>query len=528
VKRVAFARIMQESNAFSPVPTELNDFTAAHFIEGDALLRAATTGPELEGFFKRAELAGFVRACQARKSEVEPVAILSAWASSGGPLSLDCFEALEEKLIAGLRKAGPLDAVYLALHGAMGAHGVKDPDARLIEAVRRVVGGAPVVISHDLHGNMTRERVASADAIVAYQTNPHRDHARTGQKAGDILIGTVLGEMKPVMAWRSLPILLGGGKTIDFLAPMRAVFRRMRRAEGRREVVSASTFMVHPWIDHPHVGWSTLAVANGDQAAAERMADELAEMCWERRVEQPPEFPSASEGIRQARSASIRRKLGVVTMADASDVVTAGAPGDSTHLLRALHDEAGGMLVYAAVRDPDAIEKLWTHAPGDRVELSIGGTLDPKLSGKPLAVSGTVVSKHDQRGFLRTVVFAVEHMRIVITEGPCMVMRPSFYTDVGLPIRKADIVMVKNFFPFLMFFLAYNRKAIFVKTKGTTDFDAAYALPFDGAIHPRDVVTEWRTRDAARRSGTSNLHEVVDVDHEPALKELEARRRLNG
>ncbi|HEY4182257.1 MAG TPA: M81 family metallopeptidase [Kofleriaceae bacterium] len=527
MKRIAFARIMQESNAFSPVATEINDFTSAHFIEGDALLRAATTGPELEGFFKRAELAGFVRACLARKAEVEPVAILSAWASSGGPLSQECFEALEEKLIAGLRKAGPLDAVYLALHGAMGAHGVKDPDERLMRAARSVIGGAPLVISHDLHANMTRERVATADAIVAYQTNPHRDHARTGHKAGEILIGTTLGEMKPTMAWRSLPILLGGGKTIDFLAPMRAVFRRMRRAEGRREVVSASTFMVHPWIDHPHVGWSTLAVANGDQAAAERIADELAEMCWERRMEQPPEFPSASEGIRQARSASVRRKLGVITMADASDVVTAGAPGDSTHLLRALRDEAGGMLVYAAVRDPQAIETLWKHEPGDRVELSIGGTLDPKLSD-PLPVSGTIVSKHDQRGFLRTVVFAVAHMRIVITEGPCMVMRPSFYADIGLPIMKADIVMVKNFFPFLMFFFAYSRKAIFVKTKGTTDFDAAYALPFDGAIHPRDVVTEWRTRDAARRSGAANLDEVVDVHHEPALEEREARRRLGG
>ena len=35
--------------------------------------------------------------------------------------------------------------------------------------------------------------------------------------------------------------------------------------------------------------------------------------------------------------------------------------------------------------------------------------------------------------------------------------------------------MVKNFFPFLMFFLPYNRKTIFVRTHGTTDFDAAFA-----------------------------------------------------
>ena len=59
--------------------------------------------------------------------------------------------------------------------------------------------------------------------------------------------------------------------------------------------------------------------------------------------------------------------------------------------------------------------------------------------------------------------------------------------------------MVKNFFPFLMFFFAYSRKAIFVKTHGTTDLDAAFQLPFDGPIHPRDPVDEWRTRDRERR-----------------------------
>ncbi|MGE0397854.1 MAG: MlrC C-terminal domain-containing protein, partial [Kofleriaceae bacterium] len=296
----------------------------------------------------------------------------------------------------------------------------------------------------------------------------------------------------------------GGGKTIDFLAPMRPVFRHMKRAEKRGDALAASTLMVHPWIDQPHVGWSTIAVTNNDTAAAERLADELAVMCWERRHEQPPAFPSASEGITQARSMRVRRKLGCITMADTSDVVTAGAPGDSTHLLRALLDEGKGLLTYAAVRDPDAVATLWPRAEGETVSLSIGATLDPSRS-KPLDVTGRILGKHEREGFGRTVVLEVEHLRIVITHGPCMVMRPSFYAEVGLPIMKADIVMVKNFFPFLMFFLAYSRKAIFVKTHGTTDLDAAFQLPFDGPMFPRDPVDEWRTRDRERRGVAPEL-----------------------
>jgi microcystin degradation protein MlrC len=497
VKRIAFARIAQETNALSPVATTLADFESAHYFEGDALLRAATDGPEVEGFFKRAELAGFIAAARERKNEIEPVPLLSAWASSGGPLSKDCFETLEARIVEQLRKAGRIDGMYFCLHGAMGALGIADPESRLLRSVRSVIGQVPIVISHDLHGNVTHARAMAADAIVAYQTNPHRDHAKVGAKAGRIVMGTTLGELRPTMAWRSLPMILGGGKTIDFLAPMRAVFRQMRRAE-RAGALATSTLMCHPWNDDPSLGWSTIAVTDNDLAGAERIADQLAELCWERRHEQPPEFPSPREAIAQARSAKLRRKLGCVVMADASDVVTAGAPGDSTHLLRALLDDAGGLLSYCAVRDPAAAAKLWTNAPGDRVALAIGGTLDPARS-KPLPVVGNIVSKHDQHGFGKTIVLAVEHLRIVITEGPSMVMRPSFYKQVGLSPWKADIVMVKNFFPFLMFFLPYNRKTLFVRTSGATDFDAAFQLRFDGPMHPRDPVDDWRPRDRARR-----------------------------
>ena len=70
---------------------------------------------------------------------------------------------------------------------------------------------------------------------------------------------------------------------------------------------------------------------------------------------------------------------------------------------------------------------------------------------------------------------------------------------VGLDPWKADVIMVKNFFPFLLFFLPMNRKTIFVRTRGVTDFDAAFGLTFDGPVHPRDHVEDWRARDRERR-----------------------------
>ena len=38
--RLAFARIAQETNALSPVLTELHDFESVHLLAGDTLLQA--------------------------------------------------------------------------------------------------------------------------------------------------------------------------------------------------------------------------------------------------------------------------------------------------------------------------------------------------------------------------------------------------------------------------------------------------------------------------------------------------------
>jgi microcystin degradation protein MlrC len=501
VKRIGFARIAQETNALSPVGTTLRDFEACHYLVGDGVLAAIASRTEVAGVFRRVELSGFVAAARARRAEIEPVPILSAWAPPCGPLSAACFEALEDRLLDGIRRTrrgGALAGMYLCMHGAMGVEGITDPESRLLRGVREVLGGAPLVVSHDLHGNLTRARIETADAIVAYQTNPHRDHRAIGHKAGRIVIGAALGELRPQMAWRTLPMILGGGSTIDFLPPMRAVFRRMRRAERRGEALAASTLMAHPWNRDPALGWSTVVVTDGDLAAADRLADELAELCWARRHDQPPGFSTASGAIAAARRATLRRRLGCVTIADASDVVTAGAPGDSTHLVRALLADAIGLLTYCAVRDPDAIARLWGRALGARVQLAIGGTLDP-ASSPPLPVRGTIVGTYDRPGFGKTCVLSVEHLRIVVTEGPALVMRPAFYTDVGLSIWRADIVVVKSFFPFLMYFLLYSRKTLYVRTRGRSDFDAAFQLAFDGPIHPRDAIDDWRERDRARR-----------------------------
>jgi microcystin degradation protein MlrC len=510
--RIAYARINQETNALSPVATTLEDFAATHLLEGEILGRACQRGAaEVPGMFKEAELSGFVAGATAQAAEagapLELIPTVSAWAVPSGPLSRACFEALMQKLIASLRAAGKLDAVYLCLHGAMNVQDLplpasEGPESEVVRRVREVVGAVPIAVSLDLHGNITQGLVDKCDLLQAYRTNPHRDHRAVGAGLGRQLVRLLRGEIQPRIFWRSLPVILGGGPTLDFWPPMRGIFRRARAMERGAAVLGASIMMVHPWNAHPEIGWSVLVMvdlrAAGAPAIGERYADELADRCWEVRHQQAPAFVGPKEAIAAARRAWIRRKLGAVVISDASDVVSAGAPGENTALLAALISEGSDLVSYVPLRDPALVEELWGGPVGRTVRVKLGGKLDPRR-GVPLEVEAAVIDLRRAHGVERMAVLAIGKTKVVVTEGPALCMRPQFYKDAGLDPLRADVVVVKNFFPFLLYFLPYSRKYIFVRTSGVTDLDSAFALPFAGPVHPRDRVSEWRSTDRRRR-----------------------------
>lgn len=502
--RIAFARLAQESNALSPVTSTRADFERTHLVRGQALLDACGRKQrEVPAFLKNAELSGFVRAAQAYGDTFELVPLFSAWAVPGGPLARADFEDFRQELLHSLRGAGQLDGVFLSLHGALCVRDLDDPEGRLLADVRAVVGpDMPVAVSLDLHANLTPRKVAGNTLICAYRTNPHRDHQQVGRRAGEILCQTILGQVAPTTAWRSLPMVIGGGTTMDFLPPMRRIYRWMKKAERDPRVLYVSLFNCHLWLDHAEMGWASHVITDGDPELAEQLAEELADMAWGVRHRQPPEFPDASEAIRQAREARVARQLGTVCISDASDMVGCGGTGENTVLLGAFLDEGSDLEVLVPLRDPVAIDTVWPLAPGAAVSLQVGGRLDPARN-RAVQVTGTLRSKHDLEGFGRVVVLQVGRLSLCLTEGAALVMQPRFYRQLGLQPWSADVVVVKSLFPFRLYFALHNRKTIYAKTGGITDFDAALeSVDFGHPVWPKDPVAAWRPTDRRRRGSS--------------------------
>lgn len=513
--KIAFGRFMHETNSFSSVDTTLEDFKRTHYTEGEELLKVCDPKEwEVKGFLRNLELSGFLKAVKKHKDkDIETIPLVSAWSISGGPVAKNDFDQFCEKVKAYLKEAGKLDAVFFAIHGALGVRDEIDPEVRLIKEIRSIVGDIPIAVTMDLHANLSRDKFENIDIICSYRSNPHWDMARTGFRAGDLLIKAISGEVKITKAWRTIPMLLGGGAGIDFVPPMLGIYQRMKDIEKDPRVLYCSLFMCHPFLNHPELGWAVNIITNDNQDLAETIAEELAERCWSVRKKMPPKFSEIEDSIAKIREMKLARKVGCISVCDASDVVGAGGTGENTALLKELLEKAKDMVSLVPIRDREVVYQLWDKNIGDDIDVIVGGKLQPEIN-QPLNVKGKLQLKKETDSFGKVVVLDLDNVKLVVTEGYALPMKPSFYEDLGLSTFKADVVVVKNFFHFRLYFLAKSRKSLYIKTKGITDLDRVFHVETQYPYYPKDDISDWREIDRQKRGIT----EEKEYNEKPTKK----------
>ncbi len=487
MKKIVVVELHQETNSFSKVPTTLREFESLALYYDQAVFTASKK-------LKRFQIAGFLKAVEKLgKGKIEIVPTVSAWATSGGPVAIEVYNHFKEKILSVIKSEEAIDGIYVSMHGAMGVEGMRDPESDLLREIRRIVGNElPIGVSYDLHANITQEKVMLATFINAYQTNPHRDHFKVGFKAGEILIKTVLGEVKPLMHFIKMPLLKGGGMTIDFLKPMNKIFRWMRKQEKKEGVLCVANFISHIWLDDEEMGWSCIAVTDGNLPLAEQLTHELADLNWAVRDYKHPTPKTIEEAISIVKKSGIRRKFGTVVMCDLSDIVAAGGPGENVHILKALIKGMPELNTFLPFRDEEIANYCYDKKEGETVKVFLGKKLEQDYNHS-LEFEGEIV-KMKKTEFGKTIVVKHRGIHLFITELPNPAFRPKFFKDLGFSPRKADLVVVKNLFPFRLFFMLYNRKTLNVTTQGTTDLDV-FKLKYTKIprpIYPLDDLKDWR------------------------------------
>ncbi len=381
--RIAIGGFLHETSTCVQTSTTLKDFEFDRgIIRGDDVLqRFEGTNVCTGGFIEGAKRYGF-----------EPVPLLRTAAFPGGLIVRDDYEALKQELLdrlsAAERDGGPVDGVLLDLHGAMVVEGIDDGDGDVIAAVRTAIGpDRPIVVTQDLHGNHTQQRVEQADALVGYDTFPHIDMAERGLEAAQIIAQTVRGEIRPEMAIHQLPMFWSTRCQITAHAPMDEVIQLMHAMEQRAGIISITIATGFPWADVPDVGSSVIVVADGDHDLAQQTADELGKWIWDRRER----WDSAPIAVCDALAEGERVGKYPIILADHTDNTGGGSPGDSTEVLRTFLELQlqDALLLYLV--DPEVARQAHAAGVGARISVSLGGKSDP-VQGPPVDAEAEVVA----------------------------------------------------------------------------------------------------------------------------------------
>jgi len=482
--RAVIAMMKHETNTFSPVPTPLARFGRDGAWFGNSAedaFRGTNTG-----------MAAFLDLCHAAGAQIAtPVA---ASASPSGKVPDAVYRRLSDAICEAVDRG--CDALFLDLHGAMVAEGTDDGEGTLLARIRALRPDLPIAVALDLNTNLTAAMVDNATVLAGYKTYPHIDIYKTGERAGKLLLRALAGEIRPVMAWRRLPLLAHTLRMGTDDQPMRDL---IARADGfeREGLLDVSVFGGFPMADIPQPGFSVLAVADRDRTEAGRAVDVIADEAWRRRGE----FVYRPEPLAQsvARAKTLAARGGPILLIDHADNCASGGTQDTMAVLaEALRQGLSDIAVFV-ICDPEAVATLLDAGIGARVTVALGGKLDmPAIGrkGEPLVLSGRVRGATDgeftvtgpmmtgtRASLGRSVVFETEGASIIVCERNHEPWDLGCFRSLGIEPTEKTYLLLKSRIHYRAGFLPIAKAIVECDGVGVTSSN--YALfPFAKVERP--------------------------------------------
>ena len=389
--RVAVARFSHETCTFCPGEEPgIEDWTRS---------RAPYQGDEVLSF------SGYVRGFTAKAREygdMELIGLTSPAGVWGGTSRTwnqkEVFDHFVGKMLEELEEAGPVDGVFLSLHGAMAVRNIERPEAEMARRFRDVVGDdVPIVATFDLHGNEDQVFLEYADGSFVTKRFPHYDAHKQGERAARYLRNVMRDEYEPTTATARPPIITATVLQWTGASPVMDIYERARRWEDREPGAYVNVFLGFPWSDVPTVGTTVQVMTDNDQELADEIAEDMADFIWRVRSDWAHgDFPLPEEAVTKTREA-IEADQTPVVLADYWD-----RPGDGTWSLAELKRQGVDGILYASLTDEHALDSIWEEdlQPGDPFQAEVGGYTGEQ-AGDPVAIDGTVAWRGERWGYDR-------------------------------------------------------------------------------------------------------------------------------
>jgi len=448
--RILVAGFQHETNTFGATKASFEDFLEADSWPG--LLRGDEVITGTEGI--NLPLTGFVDAVRS-EPDIELIPVVWASAEPSAHVTDDAFERVSAMILEGIRQAGSLDGIYLDLHGAMVTESHEDGEGELLGRIRDLTGDSlPVVVSLDLHANVTERMMAHASAFCIFRTYPHIDMAATGARCFPILQRLLSGEiLYPAMRQASFLVPLSAQYT--GASPCKELYQNLPRdsVAGQAHCDIAMGF---PPADIHDAGPAVVAYA-----ASQAEADEHAERIVEALEAQEAAFDSALLTAQSAVAKAISYTgTKPVVIADVQDNPGAGATSDTTGLLKALVDGKATDAVLALLHDPQTVAAAQELGEGGIFDAALGGKsglpdMGPyharckvlALSDGNFAFSGAMyagATAHIGPTALLQIVDDEATVSVIVGSKRCQCLDRAILTHIGINPEEKKIVAVKS------------------------------------------------------------------------------------
>lgn len=440
--KVLIAGFLHETNTFSSTPA-----TWANFVNGEGFPRMHLEDELFELAEVNIPLGGFVNSVS---EGWELIPAIWCAASPSGPVSTETYERVVSKITDTCLRERP-DAVYLDLHGAMVSETYLDADGELIRRVRAIVGpDVPIVVSLDLHANISNLMAETADGMVAYRTYPHVDMAETGQNCADLL-SHILEGREVTLCLEGLDFLIPtiSGSTMN--GPAQEIYRLLESAS--EDGLFLSIAMAFPATDVPECRPCVFGYGDNEELLAKRVS-ELHQQVAVRESSFAIHAAPVEEALQLAVE-SVQDGIRPVIIADTQDNPGAGGDANTTGVLRALIKHDVPRSACAAMHDSEIVERavkagvgssIRVMFPGSQVEgdapletsfeieqISDGEVFfdGPMMHGNRLSVGPSVVLRHS-------------NVRVIVNNHKAQVMDRNQFRAAGIEPEKQDILAVKS------------------------------------------------------------------------------------
>jgi microcystin degradation protein MlrC len=481
MKRIAVGGFLHETNTFAPTKASYDDFV--HGGGWPSMAKGADVLKVMRNI--NVGLAGFVEAAEIKGWQLVPT--ISCAASPSAHVTEDAYERIVKMMIDGIKAAGPLDAVYLDLHGAMVAEHLDDGEGEVLARVRKVIGkDLPLIASLDLHANVTPEMIAHADALIAYRTYPHVDMADTGRAAADHLALLLKTKQRFAKAFRQLPFLIPISWQCTNDQPTKAIYQKLAALQS--EAVPALSFAPgFPAADFVHCGPSVFAYG-ATQHDADAAVDKIAALIESHEDDFDGRIYSPDEGVRHAMELAKTASKPIV-IADTQDNPGAGGDSDTTGMLRALVRNHAKRAALGVICDPQSAKAAHAAGVGASVTLALGGKSG--IPGDAPYKESFVVEKLSDGNFVApgpyyggrdmemgpSAALRIGDVRVVVSSHKAQLADQSMYRYVGIEPTKQAILVNKSSVHFRADFEPIAEQLLICAAPGAMPADTA-SLPW--------------------------------------------------